>query len=58
MGIDLAAPMTITAPSASDGRGQVAVLNNSASSDFVGYLFEVDNQVKESSITRLLFRYA
>jgi hypothetical protein len=38
--VDLSVEYVITAPSATDGRGEVAVLNNSASGNFVGYLFD------------------
>lgn len=40
MSIDLMSTVTITAPAASDGRGEVAVLNDSASGNFVGLLFD------------------
>lgn len=35
---DLTGAVTITAPASVDGRGGIAVLNDTASSDFVGYL--------------------
>lgn len=40
MGLDISAPMTITAPADSDGRGEIAVLNDSTSGNFVGYVFD------------------
>lgn len=40
MSVDLNAIYTITAPSATDGFGEVAVLNDSTSGNFVGYLFD------------------
>src|SRR6266550_239568 len=39
--IDTSVPMTITAPSGVDGQGAIAVLNNPADTNFVGYLFDV-----------------
>lgn len=39
MSILLASSISITAPAASDGLGEVAVLNDSASGNFVGHLF-------------------
>lgn len=41
MSILLASSITITAPASSDGMGEVAVLNDSASGNFVGYLWKV-----------------
>jgi hypothetical protein len=38
--VDTSVEYTLTAPSGSDGFGEVAVLNNSASGNFVGYLVE------------------
>lgn len=41
MAIDRSAPMTITAPANSDGRGQVVVLNSpTTDANFVGYTFD------------------
>lgn len=38
--MDLLSVVTITAPSTADGFGEIAVLNNSASGNFVGYLWD------------------
>lgn len=40
MAIDTSVPYTIVAPALTDGRGGTAVLNDTASADFVGYLVE------------------
>lgn len=51
MSVDLKAVMSITAPSGVDGRGEVAVLNDAASGNFVGYL--VDSSGFESPTVRI-----
>jgi hypothetical protein len=53
MSVELGAVYTITAPASVDGLGEVAVLNDTASANFVGYVTEISGldspEVRESA---------